>query len=872
MNIMQKVTWKCMCKNKKRTLVTMIGITICVAMISAVCILAASFQDVMMRNAKEMYGDYDLAIQLSDAQKMETLKQDTHFSATTRIAMLGSASLNEGEFHIRNTYQTQLQLFSMDVEHMDMIGSKLWKGTLPKTKDDIMIAKSLMNDKGFSYHIGDQITLPLYKTEYDEIQEKDIRTPLETRTFTITGIFEPSLSQSGKGFYAYTTYQPSSLHQYQLFIKLHSAKNAQGQMEEISKAYQLSEDDISMNDTLMFYSGNGDQGMTRTIFRVCIILFLIILIGGVSLIYNAFSISLSERSRQLGMLASIGATRSQKRMSVFFEATILAIITIPLGILSSIIGLWITFQLINPYFRTASDNLHVVVNGWGIGFTIVFTLFILMLSAWLPAKRAASTSPVAAIRQNKQIHIHRNRTRKQTLTQYLFGIEGELGLKNMKRNRSRYYATLFSLIICILLFMSSSYFSQRMQDSYRMSKTEINSDVALYMNTRKDMDEEIQQMQMPESEALQSLLHASKANASTYYLEATLYYGEDMRFREEAKQFLRKAYHFEGDVGPYESMFPAIFMTVLDDEDFDQYCESQNIDAKEFHTNEEPSIILVNKQSAKYPDQKKYEMINWLDVKEQETLHFRTMEDYLNTSDISNQERATQHVRVAHLSSTAPDLDYGNAPRIIMVMNMRNFDILNENIKQSGRSQLQPILSFRYQSSYPDQLEQELTTILETYGLQDRGFLENFHARRVESEQQRLLLNVMLYGFLTLIVLICTANIMNTVSTSIHLRKREFAMIRSIGITKKKFYKMIAFEVLFYGIKACLYGIPLGFMATTLLHYFFQFTFYTSFFVDWFQLLIMIFVLFLILSIAMFYAIRKIQHDNIVETIRQESI
>ncbi|MEG0735605.1 MAG: FtsX-like permease family protein, partial [Longicatena sp.] len=237
-----------------------------------------------------------------------------------------------------------------------------------------------------------------------------------------------------------------------------------------AEKYDIERQDYAAHIALTYLYGTAQDGLMDVIVKACILLFLIIMIGGISLIYNAFSISLSERSRYLGMLSSVGATRKQRRNSVFFEAGVIGMISIPLGILTSILGLNITFALMNPYieglFGSTAVGLQVIIEGWSILLTVIFAILILFLSAWIPSRRAQRISPISAIRQNKDIKIRKYHRKKERLTRKFFGIEGELGLKNMKRNRSRYIATLTSLVICVILFMSASYFSSLVQKSY----------------------------------------------------------------------------------------------------------------------------------------------------------------------------------------------------------------------------------------------------------------------------------------------------------------------------------------------------------------------------------------------------------------------
>lgn len=874
MNIMQKVTWKYMCKSRKRTIVTIIGVTIVTAMISAICILLLSFQDAGMQSVIASKGDHDILFHIQDDKTYQRVVQDAHLDKKMRMNILGNAALNEGDFHIHNTYRTTLTVVSGDTQYADMAAVKLLKGKLPEKNDEIVIAKELMNDEGFPYDIGDRVKLPLYDFYYDEASQQEIRIPLQTKKFTITGIVNAqSLQDSTDAFLAFTAYQKSDVAGNILYAKFKDRNDMQQQLQDIAKTYHLSEEDYTPNQMLLLYSGNGFTDISSTLISVFVVLFIIILIGGVSLIYNAFSISLSERSRQLGMLSSIGATRRQKRNSILFEAVVIGVISIPLGILASILGLWITFALMTsriPSLSFSNVELHVVVNGWAILFTVLFSFSILLISAWLPALRASRISAVSAIRQNQDIRISRRHRHEGVISRKLFGIEGALGLKNMKRNRSRYLATLFSLIVCIVLYMSASYFSNRMEESYNMAQSNSKSDVTLLMRTDSPEDDNAH---IPDSSILNELLQVNKASNSSMNYAVSLYYGDDMEFSDEAQQFIRESYHIPEDetLGAYESIFPKIELNVLSDADFKTYAKTIHLDERTMKQ-EGFHAVVVNTQSAKYDGQKRYKRVSWLKSEAGSSMHFRTFSDYMENTQLNSDMQDVQTVHVAAISNQLPDFDYDNTPAIYLISDMKNFNRLNEQLKAVKGKQLTPFISFEFESDDSYALEEQLNILLEKYGLIDSTQVINVSASRAQNQQRRLLIYVMLYGFVTLIVLICIANIVNTVTTGIELRKREFAMVRSIGITNAKFNKMIAFEVLIYGVKACLYGIPTALFTMLILNRYFNRSFIRNFEIPWISMICMVIVLFAVLGLAMMYAAHKIRKNNIVETIRQESI
>ena len=200
------------------------------------------------------------------------------------------------------------------------------------------------------------------------------------------------------------------------------------------------------------------------LYSVCGILISVIMIGSILVIYNSFAISVSERKKQFGMLSSIGATKKQIKKSVIYEGAILGSIGIPLGIISGILGIGITLNIVNnllkPMFLESMTNisLHLIVSWQAIVIATVLIAITIYLSVVIPTKRASKISPIEAIRGNNEIKMKAKKLKTPKIFRKLFGIEGEMALKNLKRSRKKYRTTVISLMISIILFISVSGF------------------------------------------------------------------------------------------------------------------------------------------------------------------------------------------------------------------------------------------------------------------------------------------------------------------------------------------------------------------------------------------------------------------------------
>ena len=194
------------------------------------------------------------------------------------------------------------------------------------------------------------------------------------------------------------------------------------------------------------------------------------LLYGTCLLYtsNSFAISVMERKKEFGLLSSIGATKKQLSYTVFFEALIEGIIGIILGICGAYIGIGTVIIIINNLIGDILVlKLNLVTNIVFIIIPVIFMILVIFISALVPSRRAAKVSPIEAIRQNDDIKINKKKIKTGKLVNKLFGIEGEIALKNIKRNKKKYRVTIVSLFISIVLFISFSSYMNYTIDTAR---------------------------------------------------------------------------------------------------------------------------------------------------------------------------------------------------------------------------------------------------------------------------------------------------------------------------------------------------------------------------------------------------------------------
>ena len=866
MKIINRITWICMKQNKKRTLVTIFGVIICVAMITAVCLIATSLQASLITYSETQYGTYEILFDDLNQQQTQAIKKDGAVKEVMRSGHVGNAQIEGID---RN--QQGITIVSADLDHLELLGAKLASGRLPKTSDEILLPDNLLENENVSFHIGDTITLPIGTYETIPMEDGSVKAEFHKKKdmgFTITGIMDTGKGElSLEEFYRLMIPYDETLILPDTYGAAMSVHNEQQIFEDVARICEENHIlEYMKNTSLLMYKGISDTGLIKTIFMTGIFLGIIILIGGVSLIYNAFSISLSERSRYLGMLSSVGATKKQKRFSVLFEAGIIGILAIPMGLLSGIAGIVVTFYILNPMVKNVMDDvfeLQIFIQPWGILVPILFSVFVLLLSAWIPSIKASRISAISAIRQQGDYKIRKKDIHTSRMIRKLFGIEAELGLKNTKRNHSRYLATLFSLIICIVLFMSAIYFSASMKTSVQMTQNDVNADylVDFYQRDYSKINHDF----------MKELKQVSSAQSSKLFSEEELGITDQVQFTKEAQDYMEETREANG-LSEDEfrlRLYPHMTLQVLDDELFEDYCKEIGMDVKEMDEQQKPSVILVNTRTTRNQDKDVFANLKLVQEQAGDTIQFQANK-YVNEKWV----KELQEISILKTTNIVPSINAvsANDIELIAVTNMHQWNLLNQKLQEDGCEPVATFFEIQYRSKDTEALGKEIQKIIEHHQEEISASFNDISGEREKQEQQYLLISTFLYGFVILILLVCIANIMNTISTSVSLRKREFAMIKSIGITPQKFHRMIAYETIFYGIKAVIYGIPLGLMSMLYLNHLFEYSFQFEFDFPWFPIVAIIVGVFVVLGITMSYAIHKIKDDHIVETIRNESI
>lgn len=858
MNIINKLTIRNLKENKRRTLVTIIGVIISVAMVTAVSTLAVSFLDLLKKQTIADSGEWHVLYKNVNKEQLNAIKDDDATKTVVVSKDIGYAML-EGS---QNDTKPYLFLKRYNEQGFTQFPIELIDGRLPTAANEVVISDHIETNAQVNYKIGDTLTLevgerfskngddtPLNQTYSLEITEEneiaETLTNEKTETLKIVGIikrptWEPAWSP---GYTIISFLDEQMIGQYETanatVVLKKVTRSLFDHAEKLAQANGIEMVDFNY-DLLRYDWVIKDEGLNRTLFSLSAIIMSIIMIGSVSLIYNAFAISVSERSRQLGMLSSVGATKKQKRNSVFFEGAIIGLISIPIGIISGLVGIGITFIFINSMIEGAlgvTEKLSLTVTPMSILVACIISIVTIFISTYIPARRASKVSAIDAIRQSMDIKLTRKAVKTSKLVRKLFGIEAEIGLKNLKRNKRRYVVTVFSLVISIVLFLTVAFFTDNLKKSLGLSQEGLNYDM---MVSQSQQDDEVWER------LVQSI--ANMDDVTAYNDMEELHLSAWIDKAEVAEELKNDKHTFEDDKYPYY-----VVVHTLDQHTLEAYAKMIGINVKELEaTSDSLPAIVIDSASHYDENEKKYV--------ETKAIHTK-IGNKIDLYDDPDRKEATHidQIEVVALTAKYP-------------MGMINTAVggLNVIVSESSFHQLEHVESRSYLyliSTDPLKTQQEIEELKEP-----SIFIHNIYQNRQQEQQFITILSVFTYGFIALITAISIANIFNTISTSVSLRKREFGMLKSVGMTPKGFNKMMNYESIFYGIKALLYGIPLSIGVMYLIYQSLMNSFDYKFELPWLSLLFAVIAIFMIVGSAMLYSSAKVKKENIIDALKQENI
>lgn len=851
MSILNRLTIKNLRLNKKRTIVTIIGIILSTALMVGIGLLFSSFQDLMIRDTIGYSGKYEAKYNDVDLIKLNDIKNKN-------FTYFYEKPIGFSKIESSNEYKPYMYITSVNKEYFNEL--KLVDGSFPKNENEIVISNHVITNGELNYKVGDIVTFKYGKRNIEgndtlansELVDGEFLTNEGTYTYKIVGIVDRSNfeSYSASGYTAFTVDVNSDKGNVNLYVMFNKNKKIIKQSEELAKELNYN-GDINYNSTLLALYGESTYGnVMSSMGGMMIIMLSLVSIGCIIVIYNSFAISVMERKKEFGLLSSIGATKRQLSHTVFFEAVVVGLIGIILGILGAYIGIGCVILIINNLISDMLEyKLHLVTNPLFIIIPVIFMIIVIGVSAFIPSRRASKVSPIEAIRQNDDIKINKKKIRTSKLALKLFGIEGEIALKNIKRNKKKYRVTIVSLFISIVLFISfSSYMNYTLNTaSSVMGEVPYDYQISYFSTTAGNNGEAL--------DKINEIVKSSDVKEYTSYSSSDLQLIGNYTYSKEYLDFYKNAYGEEVYNDLKKAKYQNISILVLDDNSYNKYKKLIGLD--------KDSVILLNKfKGVSYGGNKRVNydipVINNGNINIK-ICNFDDSEEEVN--DVTKYcSKSVENIFVTNKSFDLIE-EFSYMDDFKLIVNKKLYDSISDSSTHYTQ--------FNIISDNTNNID-KLTKELDKYSNVN---YTNIKEAMKQANNLILVVKILMYGFISLVTLIGVTSVFNTISTSMALRKREFAVLRSIGLTNRGFNKILFFESLFFGMKSLIFAIPVSIGITVLIHYALaDMVSISTIIIPWKYIIISIVSVFVIVLLTMMYSTSKIKKHNIIEQIREENI
>ncbi len=929
MDLLKKLTYKNLRLNKKRSIVTIIGIMLSVALLTAVSTMAISLHSSLVNYTKDSGGDYHYAYMNVPKEDLTNFEYNRNIESMCYTSNIGHFVL-EGSKNARKPYGCVLGLSETGFTQLHI---KLLEGRFPENTSEVVVSNHVKTNGRVTYQVGDTITVStgqrvtLSVSEVTElllqnnVTEEQIEEFLEayeadwilsqnaplcvyevrsgqsicceklinekTVTYTVVGICErPGYMVEGYSApgYSFLTKASEPGDTVTVYARLTSAglrnhytvtANILGVDAGLFKAYYEGDDshysteelmafaetlantkyEFGRNNALLTYEAIWPPTDVTKVLMVCVgIVAAIIMVTSVFCIRNSFSISITEKIKQYGMLSSIGATKKQIRKSVLYEGFLLGLVGVPLGLFLGLFASFILVMITNLLLGDMmSATLQLSISWVAIVFGILLGAVTIYFSALGSALKASRITPISAIRSQNEIKIRSKKLRTPKLIRKIWGVGGVVSYKNMKRNKRKYRTSTISIAICTMTFIVISYFMSMCFDMVEMLYGSRDYSLLIQSNTTHQengtADKVFEAIQNIEGITCHSKI--TSVTVSSHEIKYT-----DFMLEQYEKQWGEKPRDLD-----YE-------LLVLSDEAYAAYCKEAKISVSS------GDVVLINYDKISVVNEKTQRvhdaMVQQTSYEDGDTLTLYTETwERLEGDDYERVEHELQPLSIAGVTDVRP-FGYRYTYGTILLVTSES-TAASAHIELTGNNTTTRLFLLTDQA---DKVQDQIDVVLQENAADDGGFyISNYDASLKATKRLYLLIGVFTYGFIAVIALIGVTNIINTISTGMELRSSEFATFKSIGMTTKEFNRMIRLESIFIGAKALLVGLPIGIGITLFINYLENtYDMYMEYHFPYSAVLISVAAVFLLLFFIMRLSVRKMRGRNIIETIKNENI
>lgn len=878
MNIFHQFAAKSLKGNRTRTLVTIVGITLSVAMLTAVTTIISSILAYGIAYETKTLGNWHVNVKSVDEQTMHVYEEDKRVAQIYALRMIGYAYMEESG----NQYKPYLCIEAMNEEFAENMPIHLTGGRMPEKENEVLIPDHVAENAGVEFSIGDTLTLSVGLRETadgerlwqndalvvsseetdagnDNFECLEYLTEEQQQTYTVVGFYErPYFEEYSAPGYTVLTMDSGQYGSdyYDCYVVMKHPGQAIDFWEEVSDEgiYLTS----CNNSLLRFYGFSVREDFNALIYGMGGILTVIIVLGSVALIYNAFAISVSERTKQFGLLSSIGATRKQMKKTVCFEALLLCVVGIPLGVLSGICGIGVTLSFFSDtleYLVGAERGVEfkLAVSGESVAVAAVIGMITVLISAYLPMRRALKLSAIDAIRQNHDIRLTKKKVRIPKWVEKCFGLEGMIAWKNFRRNKKQYRATILSLALSILLFVTAGSFSEYLFGGYQGAVEISGYDVSVEL---ADVSYEDIHNSMEQAKSVEG---SSAAYEFIYFHPAIK--AETDSLTDMALEFYENTEMEEIELGNGTAMVMRdAVIQFLPEDAYEDLIHFYELEEEKYLDISHPKAVIFN---------------SIMDYTGDEGREIQMLKQDCQTITyvVDTEEEVMQRtLEIGDIVDNTPSWSAEFSDKCLAWAG-GNYQLQILYPLSAAGDVLKGVTSEYDIHAQVDLIAEDHAAVAETLEEKMEGNVIVYDAAESENQYRMMLLmlNVFSYGFIILISLISAANVFNTISTNMGLRRREFAMLKSVGMTQRGFLRMLNFECLIYGIKGLFYGFLVT-VPTVMFMYYLGFGHtLEGFYLPWRYAVIAVLCVFAVVYATMLYAQTKAKKEDIIEALKGDA-
>ena len=887
MSITKKLALRHLKQNKTRSVLTVLGITISVVMLTVIFTCATSFAHYYGERAINTNGNWHFFVKTDYESAKKYLLSD---SSLKDIGFEKNLSTEEQSYKIYSDKANYLRIGTIYQGNEQYIKDTVtckYDGALPKSDNEIMVEQSLIKNNGLNLKIGDEIKIAVGSRlkgdfvifpikgnyQFGERFEKE-----KDETFKVVGILhdnEPT--ERGAIIRGMSDLKSKNLVAYGKIKKItpFSYSKINGIYDKFGftkkkREFNVGENTGFLNSRLAFSIDKNNLPQVLKLTAIGIVVFAVIFVSSFAMIYNSFALSVGEQIKYLGMLSSVGATRKQKKKTLYFEGAILGGIGIILGIVLGLLATFISQSAMNAKIASImegyNDNIKYSthISWWVLCLIVILAALTVFVSIISPVQKAARITAIDAIRKTDEIK-RKGKIRTPFIITKLFGFEGDIAFKNLRRNGRKSRTIIACICICAVLFLSCNYFCETFKEA-------------------SNLDYEIPYQLMYQYSA-ESKAQLEKARN---YLKTNKRVKRFYSIWEDWYSILR------GDINPYdnsrlydmsfqnESIFVDKYKFIatqditytahlLDDEDFNALCKKNGIDYKKYYSPDKDGSI-------------KTIVINGIDRNDEPIFNNNLLGKTIGCYDIDS-EKTERENKLDEDGNQVYFYYKTGCTSIYKFCDFIKYDKDNPicNLESDGVAFYVPksvydklynddddfYFDYGIETDEPYKVEKELNDYLSEN--EADGDVYNIYYWVMREKSIISAVQFLSYAFILLITLITVFNIINTMTAQIAGRKKELAMLKSVGMTPKEFKKMLIFESMFYGLFGLLFGVPLSLVINRVVGYIISKDNPIPFSVNIWLYLIACVAVFVIIGLTMIYSLKLIKNNSIIDSLKDDT-